>query len=264
MDEQSLPLLQIPLAAGRSFSGSPADSTNCLINESMARASGWKDPIGQHVKWNDRDFTIIGIVRDFHMASMHDKIVPCFIHEDPHWAYGNMTVLIDNSRKAEAVEAIRGSFKSIYPLSYPDYEVLPEILAEAYDSEKRWMTIVTIAAALAIALSCLGLFGLATLSIEQRLKEIGVRRVLGADVMSITRLLSGDFVRLVIIAFFIAAPVAWYFGNRWLEDFAYRIHLSALLLLAVGVLATVVAFLTVGIRAARAATGNPSNSLRSE
>jgi len=126
------------------------------------------------------------------------------------------------------------------------------------------MTIVTIAAALAIALSCLGLFGLATLSIEQRIKEIGIRRVLGADILSITRLLSKDFVRLVMLAFIIAVPVAWYFGNKWLEDFAYRIHVSIFLLLIVGAAITLVSFLTVGLRAAGAARANPAGSLRSE
>jgi putative ABC transport system permease protein len=264
MDEQSLPLLQIPLVAGRGFSGMPADSANCLINESMVRASGLKDPVGQHVKWDGRDFTIIGIVHDFHMESMRGTIGPCFISQNPHWSYGNMTVAIDESRKAEAVEAIRASFKSVYPLSYLDYEFLQDMLASQYDGERRWMTIVTVAAALAIFLSCLGLFGLATLSIEQRVKEIGVRRVLGADVISITRLLSGDFIRLVMMAFLIAAPIAWYSGNRWLEGFAYRVHLSWGLFLAVGVTITALAFLTVGIRAARAAVVNPADSLRSE
>jgi len=198
------------------------------------------------------------------MESMHGKIGPCMINQDPHWAYGNMTVLIDNNHQAEAVEAIRAGFKTIYPLSYFDSGFLQDMLAEGYDGDRRWMTIVAIAAVLAIALSCLGLFGLATLSIEQRIKEIGIRRVLGADVISITRLLSQDFVRLVIIAFVIAAPVAWYFGNKWLEDFAYRIHLSPFLLLIVGAATTAVAFLTVGLRAAHAATTNPSNNLRSE
>lgn len=264
MDQYSLPLLQIPLVAGRGFSGMPADSANCLVNESMVKASGLKDPIGQRVKWEDRDFTIIGIVRDFHMESMHRRIGPCMIHQDPHWSYGNMTVLIDDTRKAEAIEAIRTSFKSVYPLSYFESGFVQNMLAEAYDGDKRWMTIVTIAAALAIALSCLGLFGLATLSIEQRIKEIGIRRVLGADVISITRLLSQDFVRLVLIAFVIAAPVAWYFGNQWLEDFAYRIHLSPYLLGGVGLGTAAIACLTIGLRAAGAARANPSASLRTE
>jgi len=264
MDAQSLSLLQIPLIAGRGFSGMPADSANCLINESMATASGLKDPIGRRVKWDNQEFTVIGIVRDFHMESMHRKIGPCMINQNPHWAYGNMTVLIDNNRKAAAIEAIRTSFKSIYPLSFFDSEFLQDMLAEGYDGDKRWMTIVTIAASLAIALSCLGLFGMATLSIEQRIKEIGIRRVLGADIISITRLLSQDFVRLVLLAFLIAAPVAWYFGDKWLEDFAYRIRIPAFLLLIVGAATTLVAFLTVGLRAAGAARTNPSNSLRSE
>jgi putative ABC transport system permease protein len=264
MDAQSLSLLQIPLVAGRGFSGMPADSANCLINESMASASGLKDPIGRRVKWDNQEFTVIGIVRNFHMESMHRNIGPAMIHQDPHWTYGNMTVLIDNTRKAEAVEAIRASFKSVYPLSFFDPEFLQDMLAQGYDGDKRWMTIVTIAAALAIALSCLGLFGLATLSIEQRIKEIGIRRVLGADILSITRLLSKDFVRLVMLAFIIAAPVAWYFGNKWLEDFAYRIHVSIFLLLIVGAAITLVSFLTVGLRAAGAARANPAGSLRSE
>jgi putative ABC transport system permease protein len=264
MDESSLSLLQIPVVAGRGFSGMPADSANCLINESMVKASGLKDPIGQRVKWDNQEFIIIGIIHDFHMESMRQKIGPCLISQNPHWSYGNLTVLVDNTHKAEAVEAVRASFKTVYPLSYFDSEFLQDILAEGYEKDKRWMTIVAIAAGLAIALSCLGLFGLATLSIEQRIKEIGIRRVLGADVMSITRLLSKDFVQLVIIAFIIAAPVAWYFGNRWLDNFAYRIQLSWTLFGGVGLLTTLIALLTVGIRAARAATGNPSGSLRSE
>jgi len=264
MDEHSLPLLQIPLVAGRGFSGTPADSANCLINESMVRSAGLTNPIGQRVKWYDKEYIIIGIVHDFHMESMRQKIGPCLISQNPHWEYGNMTVLIDNTRKAEAVEAVRASFKRIYPLSYFDSGFLQDILAEAYEGDKRWMTIVAIAAGLAIALSCLGLFGLATLSIEQRIKEIGIRRVLGADVASITRLLSKDFVQLVIVAFVIAAPIAWYFGNKWLEDFAYRTHLSWTLFGWVGGLTVLVAFLTVGIRAAFAAKANPSGSLRSE
>jgi putative ABC transport system permease protein len=264
MDQYSLPLLQIPLVAGRGFSGMPADSANCLVNESMVKASGLQNPLGQRLKWDDHDYTIIGVVRDFHMESMHRSIGPCMINQAPNWSYGNMTVLIDNTRKADAIEAIRSSFKNIYPLSFFDAGFLQNIISEAYDRDKRWMTIVTIAAAMAIALSCLGLFGLATLSIEQRIKEIGIRRVLGAGVWNITRLLSRDFVRLVLIAFVIAAPVAWYFGNQWLEDFAYRVHLSPWLIGTVGIATATIAFLTVGLRAAGAARANPSNSLRSE
>lgn len=264
MDEHSLPLLKIAFAAGRNFSGTPADSSNCIINESMARVAGWKEPIGQRIKWDDREYTVIGIVKDFHMSSLRDKIAPGFISQNPHWSYGNMMIKIDNERKAEAVGAVRESFKQLYPLSYFDFDFLENILAEQYNNERRWMNIISIAAMLAILISCMGLFGLATLSIEQRVKEIGVRKVLGADVMSITRLLSKDFVRLVMVAFVIASPVAWYFSNRWLEDFAYRIHLSWALFLAVGLLTATVAFLTVGIRAARAAMVNPADSLRSE
>ena len=126
------------------------------------------------------------------------------------------------------------------------------------------MTIVTVAAALAIFISCLGLFALATLSIEQRVKEIGIRKVLGAGTLTITRLLSKDFIRLVGIAFLIACPIAWWLSNKWLQDFAYRIDLHWTLFLAVGALTLIVSLLTVGIRATRAAMSNPSASLRSE
>ncbi len=264
MDEHILPLLRIPLLSGHNFTGGSADSTHCIINESMAQASGWKDPIGQHIKWNDLDFTIIGVVRDFHTASMKEKLGPAFICKADNISYGDLLVKIDPARKQEAVSAIQGVFKQLYPLYPCDYAFLDDLLAGQYKEEQRWMTIITVAAALSIFISCLGLFGLATLSIELRAKEIGIRKVLGAGVGTIARLLSKDFVRLVLIAFVIASPIAWYFSNQWLQDFAYRIQLSWTLLLAVGALTFAISLLTVGIRAAHAALSNPAASLRSE
>ena len=264
MDEYTLPLLQIPVVAGRNFFGSMADTNACIINESLAHASGWKDPVGRTIDWGNQHFTIIGVVRDFHTASMRTKIAPVFICKSANLTYGNLMVRIDNNHKAEAVAAIQDIFRRLYPYHPCDYTFLDDMLASQYKSEQRWAKIVTIAAVLAVFISCMGLFGLATLSIEQRIREIGIRKILGADVLTITRLLSADFVRLVLIAFVIASPLAWYIYHRWLQDFAYRIDLSWGLFLTVGALMTGIAVFTVGFRAARTAMTNPANSLRSE
>jgi len=264
MDEFTLPMLKIPFVAGRNFLGGAADSGDCIINETMALASGWKNPIGQRISWDKHDYTIIGIVKDFHMASMRAKISPAFITKGNIDYYGNMIVSIDPNRKVDAIRSIQSTYKKLYPNNPCDYAFLDDMLVGQYKSEQRWMTIITTAAVLAIFISCLGLFGLATLSIEQRVKEIGVRKVLGASLVDITSLLSKDFVRLVVIAFVIASPAAWYFYNKWLQDFAYRIHLSWSLFLIVGLSTLAISFFTVSIRAASAALANPAASLRSE
>jgi putative ABC transport system permease protein len=264
VDQQVLPLLKIPFVAGHNFTGSPIDSLSCIINGSMVREAGWKDPIGQQIQWDGHAYTVVGVVKDFHTASMHEKIHPALILGGEHFSAGNVLVRIDPKAKEAALTALRSSFKTIYPFYPWDYGFMDDILADQYQDDKRWMTIVTIAAALAIFISCLGLFGLATLSIEQRVKEIGVRKVLGGGILKISFLLSRDFVRLVLIAFFIGAPLAWYFSNRWLQDYAYRIDLSWGLFLAVGAGILTITLLTVGIRASRAAATNPGISLRSE
>ncbi len=264
IDQHVLPLLKIPVLTGRNFTGNTGDSLSCIVNESMVKEAGWKDPIGHRIQWDNHAYTVVGVVKDFHTSSMHEKIHPALIMNSEHFSYGNLLVRIDLRAKEAALTVLRNNFKTIYPFYPWDYGFMDDILADQYQNDKRWTTIVTAAAIMAIFISCLGLFGLATLSIEQRVKEIGVRKVLGAGVLDISLLLSRDFVRLVFIAFLIGAPLAWYFSNRWLQDYAYRISLSWSLFLAVGVLTLAIALLTVGIRAARAATANPGISLRSE
>lgn len=264
MDEQMLPMLQVPFVAGRNFTGTPADSSGVIINQSLARISGWRDPIGKKITWNDHEFTVIGMVKDFNATTLREKMSPLFIHRVPAWRDGHLMVKIDPAKTAEAVQIIQRVFKQQIPFYPCRYTFLDSLLREQYDGERRWKAMISVAAALSVFISCLGLFGLATLSIEQRTKEIGIRKVLGADVALIVRTLSAGFIRLIILSIIIASPVAWYFANRWLQDFAYRIEVGWWVFALAGGITLLISFLTVSTQAVKAAVQNPVKSLKSE
>jgi putative ABC transport system permease protein len=264
MDENSLSLLNIKFAAGRNFSGIPADSNNCIINEAMVKASGLKEPIGQKLNWNDHNLVIIGVVKDFNTTSLRAKIAPCLIEQLPGQTYTQLMVKIDMDNKATAIQAIQKAYRGIISFYPFDYTFLEDEIGAQYKADLKWKTIITFSAVLSIFISCLGLFGLAALSIVERTKEIGIRKVLGANVLSITQLVSKDFLKLVFVAVLIASPVAWYFSNRWLQDFAYRINIGGWIFLLAGSIALAIAFITVSFQAIKAAIANPVKSLRTE
>jgi len=264
MDEDVLPMLKMKLVSGQNFSGIPADTNHCIINEAMVTASGLKDPLGQKLNWNDHDLTIIAVVKDFNTTSLKSKIAPILIQQLPNQSYTQLIVKIDPAKKVAAIQQIQKTYKTMFPFYPCDYSFLEDEIASQYKAEQRWKTIVTFSAILSILISCLGLFGLATLSIIERTKEIGIRKVLGANVMNITQLVSKDFLKLVLAGVVIASPIAWYFANQWLRDFAYRINISGWIFIIAGGLAVFVALLTVGFQALKAAVANPVKSLRSE
>lgn len=264
MDEDVLPMLKMKLVSGNNFSGIPSDTNNCIINEAMVAASGLKDPLGQKLNWNDHDFTIVAVVKDFNTTSLKSKIAPILIQQLPDQSYTQLMVKIDGNKKVEAIQQLQKLFKSMFPFYPCNYSFLDDEVTNQYKAENRWKTIVTFSAILSILISCLGLFGLATLSIIERTKEIGIRKVLGASVFGIAELVSRDFLKLVITGVIIASPIAWYFANKWLEDFAYRIDVSWWIFFMAGGIAVLISILTVSFQALKAAIANPIKNLRTE
>lgn len=264
MDADLLPILKIPFVQGHNFTGLPSDSNMCIVNETMVSAAGLKQPIGHKLHWNDHDLTIIGVVKDFHTTSLHEKIAPTLIQQMNGQVYTTLTVKIDGSQKAKAIQTIQQEYRKFFPFYPCDYVFLSDEIAQQYAAEERWKTIVGFAAVLSVFVCCMGLFGLAALHIAGRTKEIGIRKVLGAGVPGIVQLVSKDFIKLVFVAIVLGTPVAWYFSNKWLQDFAFRIPLTAWIVVLSGSIAIGISLLTVSFQAIKAAMSNPVTSLRSE
>ena len=269
VDEDYLETLGMELMAGRSFSRERAsDSAAVLINQTAARQFGLADDeaVGKRVLAPDRDeewSTIIGVVKDFHTLSLHDPVEPVVLFY--YWARPrNILVKIDGRDVPAALAHIEKTWAQHLPDFPLTYTFIDQQYGALYRAEERLSRVVNTFAGLAILVACLGLFGLAAFSARQRTKEVGIRKVLGATVSSIVVLLSKDFLRLVAIAFIVAAPLAYLAMQKWLESFAYRIDLGAGLFLVVGGLALLVAVVTVSYQAGRAALANPVQSLRYE
>jgi len=210
---------------------------------------------------------VVGIIKDFHAKSLHEPIAPFYITFGDALESTVSVKLSTEGRSADHMSAmltrLEAAWKEVYPNKKFEYSFFDETIARLYEKEQKTARIMNIAMAIAIFISCMGLFGLAAFIAEQRTKEIGIRKVLGATVTDIVSMLSVDFIRLVVIAIVIASPVAYYFMHRWLQDFAYRVPMSWWIYAAAGGGALVIALLTVGWQAIRAATANPVESLRS-
>lgn len=256
------------LIQGRDFlKGHVTDSASIILNESAVKLAGLKNPIGQTVRWEPgfRDasyFTIIGIVKDMVKGSPFKPTYPSIIFlGGGNWLFARIK---NNTSIHAALPKIEASFKRIITSVPFDYRFVDEEYGLKFAAEERISKLATFFAILAIFISCMGLFGLASYVAEQRTKEIGVRKVLGASVFNLWRLLSTDFLVLVIISCFIAIPVAWYFLNGWLQKYEYRIHLSWWVFVGAVVCALVITLLTVSFQAIKAAIANPVKSLRTE
>jgi putative ABC transport system permease protein len=240
------------------------DSTAVIINESALKHMKLKDPLGTLLNDNDRDYHVVGVIKDFVLQSPYHPTVPMFILGAKSW-FGAIHVRFNTTQSmAKNIAAMEKIFKKYNPEYPPEYKFVDEEYARKFTDEKRTATLASLFAALAIFISCLGLFGLAAYMAEARIKEIGIRKVLGASVSNITTLLSKDFLKLVLIALIIASPLAWYAMNRWLSDFDYRVTISWWTFAVAGALALLIALLTVCYQAIKAALRNPVRSLRSE
>ncbi len=272
VDAQYLSLYQIKLLAGRNLL--PSDTLReFVVNATCARALGFDTPekaIGQIVQVGIAGKTgpIVGVMDDFHAKSFHEAIPPFFLTTEAK-AYRTISVKLATGQQQLGtvkglLAAIDSKWKAVYPDKKPSLTFFDETLAAMYEKEQKTARLMNTAMGMAIFISCIGLFGLATFTMQQRAKEIGIRKVLGATVGNITSMLTREFVQLVLIATLIAAPVAWYFMHHWLEDFAYRTAISWWIIALAGILATGITLCTIGIQAIRAAMANPVKSLRNE
>jgi putative ABC transport system permease protein len=262
----------VKIVAGRNFSRAyGTDTSNFLLNESSVSAIGWKTPgeaIGKDFKYGPIKGKVIGVMGDFHFESLRQKIVPLVLINPATSAnqsfFNSLSLKVSGHNIAGTLAVVEKIWRKYLPEIPYQYTFLDENFANLYESEQRQGTLFTVFACIAIVIACLGLFGLSAFAITQRVKEIGVRRVLGAKVNTIVTLLSKDFLKLVLIAALIAFPVAWYAMSQWLQDFAYRTSIQWWVFILSAVLALIVALGTISYHAIKAAVANPATSLRSE
>jgi putative ABC transport system permease protein len=268
VDEAYLSTLKIPLVQGRNFSADfPSDSANSvLVNESFVKQAAWKSPIGKTVNfwYNNKRYSVIGVVKDYHYASLNEKIGPQLFTMKKDNNYGMVYIKIKPGTDAASLKQIQKTFKQLFPLSPYNYTFMNEQNLKNYEAEAKWKQIMLFGAILTIFISCIGLFGLSVLSAEKRTKEIGIRKVLGASVKTVIKILSKDFLKLVFISLIIAIPAAWLAANKWLGNYPYRISLNWWLFASAGILVILIALITVSFQAIKAAIANPVKSLRTE
>ena len=205
----------------------------------------------------------MGVVRDFHLKSLREKIDPCIITSKAD-RYVKAGILLSGQNPVQTVSYIRQTWQKLYPDEVFEYQFLDEQIASFYETETLTARLINAFTGIAILICCLGLYGLVSYVVVQRTKEIGVRKVLGASVLSIVTLLSKDFLKLVLIAIFIATPIAWWAMNKWLSDFAYKIDIAWWVFALAGLLAVGIALITISFQSIRTARMNPVKSLRSE
>jgi putative ABC transport system permease protein len=264
IDDHYLAALEIPIKEGRNFYARNAvDSVSVIVNEAFERAVGLQHAVGhQLVDLNGHHpRTIIGVVRDYHYTSLKEDIGP----EVLNFGYTeNILVKAQNGKDIQALSAISEAFKRIFPNHFFEYQFLDDENSIAYQADKKWEQIIFYAAGIAMIICCIGLFGLSIFVAQQRIKEIGIRKVLGASVAGITALMAKDFIKLVILAIFIAAPLAWLVMKEWLENFAYRIHIEWWMFALPAFLSISIALFAISVQSIRAALSNPVKSLRAE
>lgn len=243
----------------------PTDSTAMIINESAAKVMNFKDPIGQIVNNYDNDWHIVGVFKDFILQSPYQPTKPMAIHHGPKEWYNVIHIKLNEARSAaESLKKAEQIFKK-YNSEYPfEYKFIDEEYAKKFENEKRTSTLSALFAGLTIFISCLGLFGLATYMAENRIKEIGIRKVLGASVSGITALLSKDFLKLVLLSFVIASPIAWWSMHKWLQEYPYRVSIQWWVFGLTALISITIAIATVSFQAIKAALSNPVKSLRTE
>lgn len=274
-DLHYLSTMNMQLIAGSDFTNAdlPVNTTGgdttkpayrYILNETAVRKIGWtpQQAIGRIVSRGDRGI-VIGVVRDFHFASMHQPIGPLMLFADTSLVH-YMLMRVRGEQLPRTIAQLQHTWKAYVPSRPFDYHFLDEDYNRLYITEQRTAGIFTVFASLAIFLACLGLFGLAAISTVQRTKEIGIRKVLGADMFNICLLISNSFLRLVLVALLVASPLAWLASGKWLQGFAYRIPIHLWIFPAAGLAVILLAFCTVSFHALRAANMNPARSLKTE
>jgi ABC-type antimicrobial peptide transport system permease subunit len=266
-DNKFVETMGLKMIAGRDINtlSFPTDSNAMLLNESAMKAMRLKNPIGTEVRMGDSRWHVVGVIKDFILESPYEPVAPMIMVGPSSLSFYVLNMKLnpanmvsDNLKKAETV------FKKYNP-SYPfEYYFLDEDYANKFANEKQTGQLAALFAGLTIFISCLGLFGLSSFTAENRIKEIGIRKVLGASVLSITKLLSRDFIRLILLSFLIASPLAWWVMNEWLQSYQYRTSVSWWIFAFTLLLSVAIALITISFQSVKAALMNPAKSLRSE
>jgi ABC-type antimicrobial peptide transport system permease subunit len=256
--------LGIQMEAGRSFSRSfGAEDSKIIFNQAAIEAMGLEDPIGKMITIQGSNLEIIGVTKNFHFASLHDEVNPLFFVLRPSWTRKIM-VKIEAGREREIIESLQKFYQAYNPGFPFAYQFLDEAYQAQYVAEQRVSILSRYFAGFGILISCLGLFGLVAFTTERRLKEIGIRKILGSTEFGIVRLLSSDFAKMVSVAIVVALPAGYYITKNWLDSFAYRIDLQWWFFIGPGILALAIAWLTVALQTAKAARISPTESLKNE
>ena len=273
-----LDALGIQLKEGRSFSAKfPTDVLNTradnqsnkmigsvILNETAVKELGLQEPVvGKNIFWGQNYLRIVGLVKDFHFTTFHDRIKPFAFLDNPR-RMGNYTIKLSTENIKHTLTQLQAVWNKFSPERPFEYIFLDDTYGKLFRTEIHFQQAFTGLVILLILIACLGLFGLVTFAAQQRTKEIGIRKVLGASVNEIVRLLSTDFLKLVLMAFIIATPIAWFFMNKWLQNYAYRIKIGWWIFIVAGVLAMLIALVTISFQAIKAAVANPVKSLRTE
>jgi putative ABC transport system permease protein len=272
VDEDFIPAMQIKMAEGRNFLKGVSDSANhaIVVNETLIKELGWKNPVGRRVRTGvDHGIitysTIIGVAKDFNTYSLQHKISPMVLTL-PAVANDkdNLYVRLSRNNIPAALNYLQKVYAKFDPESKVDYHFLDQNFADQYQSEQKQGNLLLIFTVLAISIACLGLFGLITFTAEQRVKEIGIRKVLGARIHNIVNMLAKELVLLVLVAAIVATPIAWLAASKWLQSFEYRVNIHWWVFVVAGLAAMLIAFITISVRSVKAAMANPVKSLKTE
>jgi len=237
-----------------------------MLNENVSKLLGFTSPqnaIGKTINVEGKKWDVVGVIADFHQKSLRYPLEPMVLFP-LYSTYSPLSVKVDTKDLSKTVAAVKAKYDAFFPGNFFDYYFLNDRFNAQYANDQLFGKVFAIFAGFAIFIACLGLLGLSLFATMQRTKEIGVRKVLGASVSNIVVLLSKDFIKLVIVAFVIASPVAWFIMHNWLQDFEYRINISWWIFFVAGLLAVLVALATISFQAIRAAVANPVKSLRTE
>jgi len=268
INEDFFPELKITFKQGRNFDPSLSSdaSQSAIVNESFLKEAGWQDAIGKTVTFrsNKKQLTIVGVISDYNFKSLKEKVSPQLFTLDTSMNYGQAWVKIGGKDIPATMEQLRQSYKKISPYFPFNYQFVSDSIAKNYEEEAKWKKVIGVSCILFIVIACIGLLGLVALAIEQRIKEIGIRKVLGAAVSQIILIICREFISLIGIAFLIALPVGYYIGYKWLQGYAYRTDINWWIFVLAGLIVLAIALITLSFQAIKAAIANPVKSLRTE
>jgi putative ABC transport system permease protein len=271
VDPYYIPTMKIELVQGRNFDlAIPSDSMGVIVNESLVRDMKWTDPLNEYLNWREDSVglgsPVIGVVKDYHFLSLEQSYEPMFLsmNKSSVGYLTTMLVKVSSQDLPASVEKVKSIWKELNPNKPFDYSFLDEDVEKQYASYQRWMSIMGLATAFAILISCLGLFGLSGINAVNRTKEIGIRKVMGAELSNIFLLLNRQYIGLSLVAYSIAIPISWYAMNKWLSDFQFKITMGWELFLISMLAGLSIALLTVSYHAIKAAFINPAETLKYE